>query len=83
MTRVLTLVDLPGATPSWLQSLAETMDWGSRWVEDEWMPTEHLKEVLEDVEEYAGSQYPDLAWSLKHGHWRDWLTAAGKESCVE
>lgn len=73
MARVLALLDLSGATPKWLQGVADTMDWESRWYEDEWMPTEHLKDVLEDVCEYAGSQYPDLEWSLKHGHWKDWL----------
>lgn len=73
MALVLSKLDLSGATPEWLRSLAITMDWESRWVETEWMPMEHIKEVLQDVNEYAGSQYPDLDWSLKNGHWKDWL----------
>lgn len=73
MRKVLDRLNLSGATPEWLQGVAEYKDWGGQWVESDWMPTKHLKQVLEDVNDYAGSHYPDLAWSLKHGHWRDWV----------
>ena len=73
MRVVLGKLDLSGATPEWLRTVALASDWAARWVEDEWLPEEHLKEVLQDVCEHDGSQYPDLEWSLKHGHWKDWL----------
>ena len=66
-------LDLPGMTDEDLRHVAEYADWEGRWVDAEWDPASDLLQVLQDVDEYMGNQYPDLGWSIQHGHWHDWL----------